>query len=190
MLSVLDQPAFRERFSRLSVKEYHQLGEYNENGKRTELIRGFVIEKMSKSPLHGTIASTLQEILISRVSSGFFIRREEPLTFSDSEPEPDIAVVPGQRRDFLEAHPKSAALVVEVAVTSPDADRTLAEIYAEAGVGEYWIVLPLERLVEVYRHPEGSRYREMRTFSCGEEIASETVEGLRLTLTELYATLA
>ena len=190
MLSVLDEPAFRQRLSRLSVKEYHQLGEYNENGKRTELIRGIVIEKMSKSPLHATIASTLQELLITRVSSGFFIRREEPLTFCDSEPEPDVAVVSGQRRDFLESHPKSAALVVEVAVTSPDADRALAEIYAEAGVQEYWIVLPLERLIEVYRHPEGSRYREMRTFSRGEEIASEAVPGLHLNLTELYSALS
>ncbi|MEI9892658.1 MAG: Uma2 family endonuclease [Chthoniobacter sp.] len=189
MLSVLDEPAFRGRVSRLSLKEYHQLGEYNENGKRTELIRGFVIEKMSKSPLHGTIASVLQELLIPRVASGFFVRREEPLTLRDSEPEPDITVVRGQRGDYLEVHPGTAALVVEVAVSSPDADRILAEIYAEAGVEEYWIALPQERLVEVYRHPEGSRYREMRTYSRGEEIASEAVPGLRLALAELYAAL-
>ena len=82
MLSVLDQPAYRGRISRLSVKEYHQLGEFNDNGKRTELIRGFVIEKMSKSPLHGTIASILQELLVSRVPAEYFIRREEPLTLT------------------------------------------------------------------------------------------------------------
>ncbi len=138
MLSVLDEPAFRQRVSRLSLQEYHQLGEYNGNGKRTELIRGFVIEKMSKSPLHGTIASMLQELLILRVSAGFFVRREEPLTLRDSEPEPDLAVVRGQRSDYLEAHPTTAALVIEVAVSSPDADRALGEIYAEAGVEEYW----------------------------------------------------
>src|SRR5580698_7319239 len=116
MLSVLDQPAYRGRVSRLSVKEYHQLGEFNENGKRIELIRGIVIEKMSKSPLHGTIASMLQDLLTPRVPTGFFIRREEPLTLRDSEPEPDLAIVAGQRRDYLQAHPGTAALAVEVAV--------------------------------------------------------------------------
>jgi Uma2 family endonuclease len=189
MLSVLDEPAFRQRVSRLSVKEYHQLGEYNESGKRTELIRGIVIEKMSKSPLHGTIASMLQDILTPRIPAGWFIRREEPLTLRDSEPEPDLAIVLGQRRDFLTSHPATAALAIEVAVSSPDVDRALAEIYAEAGAGEYWVVLPQERLIEVYRHPEGNRYREMRTYSRGEEIASETIPGLRLALAELYAAL-
>jgi Uma2 family endonuclease len=189
MLSVLDQPAYRGRFSRLSVKEYHQLGEFNENGKRTELIRGFVIEKMSKSPLHGTIASILQELLISHVPAGFFIRREEPLTLRDSEPEPDIAIVIGKRSDFLEAHPTTAALVIEIAVSTPDADRELGELYAEAGVPEYWVVLPRERLIEVYRHPEDGRFREMRTYSRGEEIRSDIVPGLCLPVADLYAAL-
>lgn len=189
MLSVLDEPAFRQRVSRLSINEYHQLGEFNENGKRTELIRGIVIEKMSKSPLHGTIASMLQDLLTPAIPTGYFIRREEPLTLRDSEPEPDLAVVAGQRRDFLAAHPTTAGLVIEVAVTSPDVDRVMAEIYAEAGIGEYWVVLPQERLIEVYRHPEGMRYREMRTYSRDEEIVSETVPGLRLVISELYVAL-
>ena len=42
MLSVLESPTLRARVSRLSVAEYHRLGEYNERGKRTELIRGIV----------------------------------------------------------------------------------------------------------------------------------------------------
>ena len=189
MFSVLDQPSFRQRVSKLSVKEYHQLGEFNENGKRTELIRGIVIEKMSKSPLHGSIASILQRIITPRVPAGFCLRREEPLTLRDSEPEPDIAIVAGDNEDYLHAHPSTAALAVEVAVTTLDGDRAMAEIYAEAGVAEYWIVLPAERLIEVHLHPEGSRYREMRTFTRGEEIASQSVPGLRLAPAELFAAL-
>ena len=34
--------------SPLSVEDYHRLGEYNQNGRRTELIRGILIEKMSR----------------------------------------------------------------------------------------------------------------------------------------------
>jgi hypothetical protein len=50
MTAILDLPEVRQRVSPLSVEEYSRLDEYNENGKRTELIRGIVIEKMSKSP--------------------------------------------------------------------------------------------------------------------------------------------
>ena len=56
MSAILDIPEVRQRFSRLSVEEYHRLDEYNANGRRTELVRGIVIEKMSKSPLHAAIA--------------------------------------------------------------------------------------------------------------------------------------
>ncbi len=130
MLSVLDQPDFRRRVSKLSVKEYHQLGEFNENGKRAELIRGIVIEKIRKSSLHCSIASILQRIITPKVPAGFCVRREEPLTLRDSEPEPDIAIVVGTNEDYLHVHPHTATLAVEVAVTSPAADRAMAEIYA------------------------------------------------------------
>ena len=47
MKSILDLPSVRARVSRTSVEEYHRQPEFNENGKRTELIRGLVLEKMS-----------------------------------------------------------------------------------------------------------------------------------------------
>ena len=187
MFSALDLPALRQRVSKLSLKEYHQLGEFNENRKRTELIRGIVIEKMSKSPLHCTIASLLERTLNPRIPHGFCLRREDPLTLRDSEPEPDIAIVTGTHLDYIQAHPQTAFLVAEVAVTTYAADCAMAELYAEAGVPEYWIVLPQECLVEVHLHPEGSRYREMRTFTRAEEIISQSVPGLRLALGELFA---
>ena len=94
-----------------------------------------------------------------------------------------------QRRRRRGAFVRHSALVVEVAVTSPQADRLMAEIYAEAGVGEYWIVLPNERLIEVYRQPEGGSYRTMRTYARGEALACETVPGLRLSPAELCVAL-
>ena len=55
------------------------------------------------------------------------------------------AVVRGERRDFREEHPTTATLVVEVAVSSVAWDRENASLYAEAGVEEYWMVLPMLR---------------------------------------------
>src|SRR5216117_830170 len=110
MSAILEIPEVRRRVSPLSVEEYHRLDEFNENGRRTELIRGILIEKMSKSPLHCTIAKRLYDKIVSLLSGGFIVRHEAPLTLADSEPEPDVAVVRGAETDFAAAHPTTAEL--------------------------------------------------------------------------------
>src|SRR5437588_6339690 len=132
MTSILEIPEVRQRVSQLSVEEYHRLDEFNDNGKRTELIRGVIIEKMSKSPLHSMLASRLYKLILAVLPDGFLAWKEEPLTLSDSEPEPDISVVRGREQEFVTSHPTTAELVVEVAVVSPALDRELASLYAEA----------------------------------------------------------
>src|SRR5207253_9261485 len=105
MSAILEIPEVRQRVSPLTLEEYHRLGEYNEHGRRTELIRGIIIEKMSKSPLRRIIASLLYDRLSAHVPKGFSVWKEEPLTFLDSEPEPDISITTGEKRDHSTAHP-------------------------------------------------------------------------------------
>ena len=186
MSAILELPEVRRRVSPLSVEEYHQLGEYNGHGKRTELIRGIIIEKMSKSPRHSTIVSLLYRLLLARLPAGFTVRQEQPLTFVDSEPEPDISVVRGRESDFADAHPTTAELVIEVAVSSPALDREIASLYAEAGVKEYWIVLGRERQVEVYRDPENGRYQETLLVGGNDTLECPSVPGLRIQMAELF----
>jgi Uma2 family endonuclease len=183
--TILDIPDVRERVSRLSVEEYHRLGEFNENGRRTELIRGIVIEKMSKSPLHSTLVALLYQILLRRVPKGFVIRQEQPLTFQDSEPEPDIAIVAGTERDYLQSHPCTAELVIEVSLANPALDRANASLYAEANVKDYWIILGKDREVEVYRRPENGCYQE-RVLTDFDGVLQCSPPGLRLQLSELF----
>jgi Uma2 family endonuclease len=186
MSAILEIPEVRRRVSPLSVEEYHRLGEFNENGKSTELIRGIIIEKTSKSPLHSSLAKCIYDSVARVLPQGFIVRREDPLTLADSEPEPDIAVVKGSNNDFLKRHPSTAELVIEVAVSSPDLDRENASLYAEAGVGEYWIVLARERQIEVYRDPKNGCYVEHRVASYEEILECRTVPGLRVCLAEIF----
>src|SRR5262245_43114746 len=95
MAAILEIPEVRQRVSRLTVEEYHRLGEFNENDRRTELIRGIVIEKMSKPPLHRTVVSLLYRLVLAQLPPGFVAWQEQPLTFVDSEPEPDFSIVRG-----------------------------------------------------------------------------------------------
>jgi Uma2 family endonuclease len=186
MPAILDIPEVRERVSRFSVEEYHRLGEFNENGRRTELIRGFIIEKMAKSPLHCTLSALLYKSLLDQIPPGYIVWKERPLTFRDSEPEPDISVTRGRETDFKSHHPSTAELAVEVAVSTPRFDRENASMYAEAGVKEYWIVLAHTQQIEVYRYPEAGRYQEMRSFGLQDTIQCESLPAVRIVLAELF----
>jgi len=186
MAAILEIPEVRQRVSPLSVEEYHRLGEFNENRRRTELIRGILIQKMSKSPLHSFISKRLYDRFAAALPSGLIIRREDPLTFADSEPEPDLAVVRGAETDFLRAHPRTAELVVEVAVANPALDRENAGLYAQAEVKEYWIVLAKERCIEVYTRPQDGRYQETRTVAVGQTLDCAAVPALRIAVSDLF----
>ena len=78
---------------------------------------------------------------------------------SDSEPEPDLSVVNGRLEDFRDAHPTTALLAVEVADVTIELDRAKAELYAEANIPEFWLVLAEEKMVEVHTHPRNGEYR-------------------------------
>src|SRR5262249_55889207 len=83
-----------------------------------------------------------------------------PVALDDeSEPEPDVSVVPGSFRDYSHAHPSRPALPVEVAESSLDFDREdKGSLYARAGVPEYWIVNLAERVLEGYRESGPAAY--------------------------------
>lgn len=188
MTAILEIPEVRRRISPLTVEEYHRLDEFNERGRRTELFRGILIEKMSKSPLHRTVSSLLFKLIAAQLPKGYSVWKEEPLTFKemDSEPEPELSVVRGTDMDFLEAHPHTGELIVEVAVSSPELDRENASLYAEAGVKEYWIVLAPSRQVEVYRRPRAGVYQEKKIFGVKDVVECAAVPGVRISVREIF----
>lgn len=182
----LEDPEVRARVSAISVEQYQTLPEFNENHKRTELIRGVILEKVSKSPLHSRIGSRLYDLLRVHVPDGCWLRKEEPVQLSDSVPEPDLSLVVGAEADFNEEHPSTALLVVEVAVSSVAADRALAAIYAEAGIAEYWVILLRQREVEVYRQPEHGRYLQCISVADNRTLSCESLPAVQVSLDALF----
>jgi Uma2 family endonuclease len=72
----------------------------------------------------------------------------------ESEPEPDVFVVPGGPSDYYDEHPSRPVLVVEVAESSLRFDRLRkGSVYARAGVPDYWIVNLVDRVLEIHRDP-------------------------------------
>ncbi len=141
---------------RWSVDEYYKMYELGLfTGKRVELIKGEIFETSPMLSPHATSIQLVSEILRGIYEKNFAIRIQMPINFGKiSEPEPDVAVVAGAIRDFTDHHPKSATLLVEVALTSVRFDRTTKlKLYAENGIEEYWIVNLKQRQLEVYRKP-------------------------------------
>jgi Uma2 family endonuclease len=143
-----------------------------------ELLQGRLIVAEPQSSLHATAVDLAGEMLCRAFGSGWRVRVQLPLGLGpDSEPEPDVAVVRGEARDFLAEHPSTAALVLEVADASLRLDRRVkARVYARAGITDYWIVNLVDRVVEVCRDPvsagrPGSRYRDVTRMAAGERIA-------------------
>ena len=151
------------------------------------MIRGIVIEKMSKSPRHSSLSTQLYKRILLALPDGYTARKEEPLTFVDSEPEPDISVLRGRDADFATGHPTSAELVVEISVSSAALDRELASLYAEAGVKEYWIILGSERCVEVYRLPKDGVYTEKIIVGEDEILVCASTPSVSIALKEIFA---
>ena len=141
---------------------------------RAELIRGTFIEKKSKSILHTRLSDSLLDTFKFALRDTHWCRKEDSLTFRDSEPEPDVSVVAGKAGDFS-SHPATAALVVEVSVSTLAEDRELADLYAENGVTEYWIVNAAGRCIEVYREPVAGHYTSMMTIREGQSVTCVAV---------------
>jgi Uma2 family endonuclease len=186
MTNLLEMPEVRELFPPVSVAEYHRQVEAGLLGKNKELIRGIIINKVSKSALHSNTARRMHERILRALPAGYLAWRDDPLTFIDSEPEPDVAVVRGEDGDFDETHPRTAELVVEVAVTSVALDRALASLYAENGVAEYWIVLALRKEVEVYRAPREGIYQEKLILTITDTAQCQRLPQITIPLSEIF----
>ncbi len=119
---------------------------------RVELLYGRLVSMSPQGEAHSYGVTELARILVSAVGQRARVRIQMPLAVSDtSEPEPDLAVVaPGT---YLDQHPSTAWLVIEVADSSLERDRGKAKLYAAAGVLEYWIVNLNEGVFEVYDRP-------------------------------------
>ena len=183
--ALLESPAIRQQVHLMSIDEYHRAGLTGVFSDDVELLRGIVVTKMPKSPLHELVADQLMDILLAQLPNDFKVRRAGPLTLRDSEPEPDISVIQGKRDDWAKAHPSTAQLVIEVAVTSKAVDHSKAEIYAEAGISEYWLVIPEERIVEVYCEPARDHYLSKRTLGEHDILRSAGIAGLEFSIAEI-----
>lgn len=153
------------RTRRWTRREYQRLGEVGilTEDEAVELLDGQLMVAEPKGRPHVTIVTLTAEVLRRAFGAGWHVMQQDPIALDDeSEPEPDVAVVPGTPLDYVDDHPARPALVVEVADTSLYYDRGYkGSAYARAGLPDYWIVNLVDWRVEVYRRPAEDRSAEL-----------------------------
>src|SRR5438876_530912 len=91
---------------------------------RVELLDGLLVARGPQGARHATVVALVRAVLEKAFGRSYHVREEKPIALDEqSEPEPDIVVVPGRPRDYLDAHPSRPVLVVEVAESSLALDR-------------------------------------------------------------------
>lgn len=161
------------RPKRWSRREYESLVETGVfEGQRLQLIHGEVLEMSPQGADHAAAVGLATRALLRIFGEGYWIRDQLPLRADETSlPEPDLAIVEGEPRDYREQHPARAVLIVEIASTSLDFDRKIkAPLYAQMGVEDFWIVNLVDRCVEVYRQPSANGYEQCEVFGADREI--------------------
>ena len=188
---------------RWSRDEYYQmagLGWFR--GKRVFLLSGEILEMAGQGNWHSVAVGKGQDALRAVFPRDrYWVRSQMPIDLDDgtSDPEPDLAVVPGTPDDYTQ-HPSTALLIVEVSDTSLATDRKKkTPYYAAARVPEYWIVNLQDRLLEVYRDPvldaanpwqaDGpplARYNVAQVLKPGDTIAPAAAPAAAIAVADLF----
>lgn len=142
---------------RWTIELYRELGrlEFFQNVK-TMLIDGEIYVIAPPKPPHDVGHGLTHEWLRSVFMPGNHVRLQMGFDIGTrTDPSSDLAVVKGTIRDHSGRTPTEAVMIVEVAESSLFEDTTTkAELYATAGVPEYWVLDLVNRRLLVYRDPE------------------------------------
>jgi Uma2 family endonuclease len=145
---------------RWTCDEFHRFGDLGMfEGRHAMLIDGVILEQGPMNPPHAITLGLVEEALRIAFGIGWWLRQQLPLILGlDTDPEPDIAVVPGRPRDYA-GHPTTADLLIEVADSSLNFDTNEKRLlYARPGICDYWVVDINGRRLLVYRDPQSGDY--------------------------------
>jgi Uma2 family endonuclease len=154
---------------------------------RLELVEGEILQMVPQGSFHATAVRLVEDALRRAFGAGFEVRTQLPLALDPySEPEPDIAVVPGYARDYRDAHPSTALLIVEVSDSTLDFDlRRKSSLYARAGIPDFWIVNLIDRAIDLFRDSDGNSYRSHSQAGIEESIAALSAPNCKIPVSDL-----
>jgi Uma2 family endonuclease len=166
----------RKRWTRAECAALEASGLWDQQ--HLELVQGELISKMGKKRPHVNALVAVQAWLV-RTFGEQFVNPEAPIDVAPednptNEPEPDLVVLAKPSREFQDANPRPGdpRLVVEISDSTLGFDLTTkAELYARAGIVEYWVIDVAARRLVVHRDPREGLYRSVTAYGEDETVA-------------------
>ncbi|MFM1841537.1 MAG: hypothetical protein RLZZ490_268 [Cyanobacteriota bacterium] len=172
-----------------TVQDYHHLVDQGLlSGKNVELLDGNIVTMPPEGPLHSYTTHTSADYLRQKLKGLALVREAHPITLSNSEPEPDIAVVVPPQERYKERHPQAQDIfwLVEIANSTQAYDlNDKKRIYAQAGIPEYWVADLTNRQLFVFRTPDNGDYCLQHTYSGG-MIHSQAFSEIKISVQEMF----
>lgn len=166
-----------------------------DDGRKYEVMKGVLYMTPAPSSLHQRVAGNLYYALRKFVETGgggevLFSPIDVMLPAGLGTPvQPDLLYIAPQRSQIVGPGGIEGApdLVVEILSPSNRAvdRRDKRQIYAEAGVPEYWIVDTEVRTVEVFVLEETEHYRLLERYGDGDRVQSRILPTLSVAVDEV-----
>ena len=158
-------------------------------GKKVELIRGELRFMNPAGPIHDdyidylthwSVVSTIGRLANIRVQCGFVC--------DDNRPEPDILWLQPRRYGRTRPTASDVMLLIEVSDSSLSSDlQEKADIYAEAGVQEYWVIDVPSSRIHVLSKSDGRSYRKIEIAIAPQFLSPACLPTAKLDLTDLFS---
>lgn len=157
-----------------TVEDYHRMIAAGIlAGRHVELLSGEIVEMAPEGRPHAYSSDEAGEYLIYLLGNRAKVRQGKPITLpqSNSEPEPDIAVVQRLGRDYREHHPypENVFWLIEYSESSLSKDLEVkSKIYATVGIPEYWVINLRTMQLILFRVPTDKGYQSKETLIQGD----------------------
>jgi Uma2 family endonuclease len=176
-----------------TVEEYHRMAEAGVLGadERVELIEGEIVQMAPIGPRHAGCVINATRLFITRLGDRAVVSPQNPVVIRPrSEPQPDLLLLRPRTVSYSRELPASedVLLAVEVADTTVRFDRLVkARLYARASIPEFWLCLPLDGSVEVYREPVADGYMSVTVYGPGQIVSPLAFPDVSFTVSGFFA---
>ena len=161
-------------------------------GERVELIKGELVVMAAKSVAHDNVQNALNLLFAKVVPAGLYVGNSSTLQLTeDILVEPDLAIISRglykrSAKGFARPRADDVLLVVEIAVSSLAYDRDVkAQLYAEHGIPEYWLIDANERTTWVHKGPSAGNWASIVKHGPEEILTTPALPGLAIKLSAI-----
>jgi Uma2 family endonuclease len=187
-------PLPRNTLRLISTVDYHRMAEVGilAADEQVELLAGQIVQKMPKGPAHSALCKRMEKLLERQLGDQALVRLQDPIQCDAySEPEPDIAVVHPSESFYGDRHPipREVYLIIEVSDTTLERDLgSKADLYAAAGIPDYWVLNIAAQQLHVFRDPGGDGYQRQLILRAQQPITPLAFPDCTLTVQECFGT--